>query len=138
MKEKVLVLEDDVTLLKILGKGLGRYDYDLSLVSNIKTAFKLLKEIKFDYIVADIVIEPSVDCIPMSGIEFVRQAREKGIDCPVIFMTGLAMNSTPVVTLKRNGYIVIAKGASRGISSHVKSWIDNLRISKTVTHALAC
>lgn len=84
---KVLVIDDDVLILKTIGSVLKRQGYDYRLADNAQSAIEYVTEIEFDIILADIRMPV------MDGVDAVRKIQEdrKKIgkkELPVIFITG--------------------------------------------------
>jgi DNA-binding NtrC family response regulator len=81
---KILVVDDDITLLESIGRGLRRKGYD---VVETQSGTEALKYIDFDnecdinLILADYVMPG------MSGIDLLEKVREKSNSIPVIIMT---------------------------------------------------
>lgn len=81
---KILVVDDDLTLLESIGRGLRKNGYK---VIETQSAIEALKYIDFDeggdinLILADYVMPG------MSGIDLLEKVREKSKSMPVIIMT---------------------------------------------------
>jgi len=81
-KMRVLVLDDDASILRLLLMFLEDAGYQADGVSRVKLAQKRLSEERYDIVVSDV-------CMPeMSGVEFANILHENEPDMPVILMTG--------------------------------------------------
>lgn len=81
MKEKILLVEDEVELSKAVKMILTFENYDVDTAYNGKEAIELVKENVFDVIVMDVMM-PIVD-----GIEALKEMRKIGVNTPVILLT---------------------------------------------------
>ncbi len=81
MKESILVLDDEPSILEILGQYLGEEGYVCSLSTSAQEALRLLGERRFDLLVTDIRM-PEMD-----GIEVVKRAKALDADLAVIVVT---------------------------------------------------
>lgn len=81
MKESVLVLDDESSILELLGQYLGEEGYECSLSTSAREALALLAERPFDLLITDIRM-PEMD-----GIEVVKRAKAQDQDLAVIVVT---------------------------------------------------
>ena len=80
VKQKILVIDDDASLLKLLRRALEKSGYDVSLAPSGAEGLKLMYEEKPDIVILDVMM-PAMD-----GWQVCRQIR--GIsDVPVIMLT---------------------------------------------------
>ncbi|MFP4499272.1 MAG: response regulator [Vulcanimicrobiota bacterium] len=79
---KILVAEDNDTILKLLTKVLEREGYQVTSVDDGLSARKKLSEDNYDIVLSDILI-PGID-----GIELLKEIRDNYSDVPVILITG--------------------------------------------------
>lgn len=78
---KILVVEDDRELNKIVCSFLNRSGYEAVGCLNANDAYDALYKNMFDLIVSDIMM-PCID-----GFEFARNVRDLNEDIPILFMT---------------------------------------------------
>ena len=78
---KILIVDDDVSLLEQLQQILIRQRYIVDSVTNGEEALDKLFEAPFDAIILDVMM-PKMD-----GLSVLDQAREGGIDTPVLMLT---------------------------------------------------
>lgn len=81
--KKILVVDDETAALLRMKKILGS-EYAISLLKNGKDALDYIMDIG----VPDLVIM-DIEMPQMNGLDCVRSLREKKIQVPVLFMTGI-------------------------------------------------
>lgn len=86
MKYKILVADDEKTILKMLKDYLEMENYEVYIFENGKDVINKVQEIKPDLVILDINM-PQID-----GFEVCKQIREK-IKCPIIFLTARIFES---------------------------------------------
>jgi CheY-like chemotaxis protein len=83
--ERILLVEDEVSVRRLAASFLTRLGYDVVQASNGLDALRLLeRQSDVDLIISDVVMPE------MSGGELVRRLRERGDETPVIYMSGYA------------------------------------------------
>ena len=81
---RILVVDDDITLLESIGRGLRGKGYQVIEALNAEEALKHIdfnNESAIDLILADYIMPG------MSGIDLLEKVREKSSSLPVIIMT---------------------------------------------------
>ena len=78
---RVLVIDDEPAVLKVLGLVLQRRGFAVDTMASAKDALSLLPQQKYHAILSDIIMPE------MSGVEFLRELRRHDLDVPVILMT---------------------------------------------------
>lgn len=78
----ILVVEDDAPISRLIRGVLGREGYRVSTASNGIKALKILESETPDLILTDVVMSQ------MSGPLMVKQMKAKGINIPVVFLSG--------------------------------------------------
>jgi len=81
---KILVIDDEARFTKLLTKLLSTLG-EVHAAQDADSADKLIESHKFDVMVVDISMPGR------SGIDFTRDARERGIEAPVIFYTAMPL-----------------------------------------------
>ena len=83
VKPKLLVVEDDIEILRFLQKFLQK-DFDIQVCSSSETMYERLKQDKFDIIIMDIALSGEKD-----GLQLTRELREmeEYKDAPIIAMS---------------------------------------------------
>ena len=103
MNSKVLIVDDDVNILKILRTLLEREGLEVVTASSSEKGLNFLRHKKFDLLLSDIVMQP------YDGITLLRQARELNPENQVIMMTGFATIETATEALKLGAFDYICK-----------------------------
>ena len=79
----ILVIEDEATLAKALTRGLTDAGHHCELSRNGVKGLELFRTQKFDAAVLDLMLPD------MHGLDLLRQARQEGIQTPVLVLTAL-------------------------------------------------
>jgi DNA-binding NtrC family response regulator len=103
MTERLLIVEDEITLRESLTRVLGREGYDVQGMSSAEEALRSLEELASDVILTDIIL-PGID-----GIELLERARRAAPDQIVIVMTAYATMDTAVRALRAGAYDYVIK-----------------------------
>lgn len=101
MQHKILVVEDEPTLSRLLSYNLSQEGYETKVVENGSEALQLCFEQTYDLIILDLMLPG------MSGFEVLERLRKKGIRTPVIILTA------------RNGEEEIVQGLKLGADDYV-------------------
>ena len=80
---RILLVEDDETLLDLISEYLGENGYDVTTTNNAKDALDLAYEQNFDLLILDVKL-PKGD-----GFSLLSSLRELGVSAPSIFTTSL-------------------------------------------------
>ena len=99
MPKSILVIDDDVLVLKTVKKLLDREGYLVEAAKDASEGFEKVKKQEFNLIVCDVRM-PSVD-----GIELIEQVKnfrksENKPAIPFVFITGYASEEAPIKALK--------------------------------------
>ncbi len=100
---KVLIADDDPTILSLLNKILIAKGYDVKLAEHGGVAEKMLKEEQFDLLISDIKMEP------VDGMQLLRNTRKMRPQVGVIMLTAYATVSTAVEAMKEGAFDYIPK-----------------------------
>jgi len=80
---RILIVDDEVKLVKKLRKLLEKDGFEIETASNGKEALNIIEASKpFDVIISDIRMEE------MDGLTFLKEVHQKGLDVGVIMITG--------------------------------------------------
>ena len=80
---KILVVEDDIKLNKLVRKALEEEGYDAYMALNADSALQMFKEDHYDLIISDIMM-PVKD-----GFALAEEVREFNSSVPILFMTAI-------------------------------------------------
>lgn len=102
MKHRILVLDDEESLIKWLSYALEQKGYDVFATTEPKTALQALREKKYNLVISDIRM-PDID-----GFTFLKKVRKIYPDIPVIFITAYGSMESAVNALrdKASDYIL--------------------------------
>jgi two-component system OmpR family response regulator/two-component system copper resistance phosphate regulon response regulator CusR len=79
----ILIIEDEVTLGKALSRGLSDAGHHCELTRNGAKGLELFRTQKFDACILDLMLPD------MHGLDLLKQARDEGIQTPVLVLTAL-------------------------------------------------
>ena len=83
VNERILIVEDDLNMARVLSEGLAQESYAVTLASNGPKGLEQAQTGRFDGIVLDVLL-PGLD-----GRSLARTLREKGIATPILMLTAL-------------------------------------------------
>lgn len=78
---RVLIIDDEPAVLRVLGLLLERNGFAVASASNARDGLALLAEKGFDVVLTDIIMPE------LSGVDFLKELRRHDLDVPVILMT---------------------------------------------------
>src|ERR1019366_7810794 len=78
---RVLVIDDEPSVLRVIGLLLERHGFSVASASNARDGLSLLADTGFDVVLTDIIMPE------LSGLDFLRELRQHDLDVPVILMT---------------------------------------------------
>ena len=102
-KARILVVDDDRTLLEIYGDLLTEAGYAVATASSGPQAIDLIAREIFDTILTDIVMPDT------SGVEILRAVRARDLDVPVILVTGSPSVETAIQALEMGALRYLVK-----------------------------
>jgi DNA-binding response OmpR family regulator len=102
-KKKILIVDDELLILRIISDILGKEGYEVKTAINYFNASQLLEDEKFDVVITDIRMPEK------SGIDLLTHVREINSDIPVILMTGFASLETAVEAVKQGAFDYLTK-----------------------------
>ena len=80
---KILLIEDDERLSKLIKKGLEEKDFQVFAAYDGDMALKLFESEQFDLLITDLILPK------MNGLEICKAIRNKGNKVPIIMLTAL-------------------------------------------------
>ena len=99
----ILIVEDDITFGMMLKTWLGKKGFEVSSVSNIARARKHIESQTVDLVLSDLRL-PDYE-----GIDLLKWMNDRGLDIPLIIMTGYADIQSAVLAMKLGARDYIAK-----------------------------
>ena len=100
--EKILIIDDDVQLSKLIEEFLGTFNYDITIIHEPEPALEFLKKNTMDLVILDIML-PGID-----GFQALRQIREDS-QIPVIMLTARGEVTDRIVGLELGADDYLAK-----------------------------
>ncbi len=79
----ILLIEDEVSVVEFIRRGLTEEDYKVSVAFNGVTGTRMALESSFDLIILDIMLPDQ------NGLEVCRHLRERHLLTPILFLTAL-------------------------------------------------
>ena len=99
--KKILVIDDDLEICKLVQKALSKEGYEVTVRNNVVGLME--SELNQYHLILLDVMMPEID-----GFAFCKKAREK-IDCPIIFITAKVMEDDMVEGFRVGGDDYIRK-----------------------------
>jgi DNA-binding NtrC family response regulator len=100
---RILIVDDEPTILNLLNKILVGQGYDATPASNGEKALQLLQTERFDLMISDI------NMTPINGMELLRKAGSTWPDMGVIMLTAYGTVATAVEAMKEGAFDYITK-----------------------------
>ncbi len=124
--EKVLVVDDDRLALEFLKDALHEAGFKLAAYNRPQEALDRLDRETFDLVVSDINMPG------MNGIAFLEAVRGKGLDVPLIFLTGNDQIDTAIqaIRLGASDYIQKSKEVGESLLLAVERVLDKQRLER--------
>ncbi len=93
-KEKVLIIDDEESILDIAREVLTRAGYDVAITSDGYEGIRLVSEEKFSLLMTDIRM-PNIN-----GLEIIQQVRLRNSEIPIVIITGHGTLDVAIKALK--------------------------------------
>lgn len=103
MSPKLLVVDDEVNMLRLFKKALGREGYEVQVAGTGAEALRLLREGPFDLIISDLFM-PVLD-----GFSLLREVRIQYPDIPFVVITGQGSIKSAVEAIKGGAFDYLTK-----------------------------
>lgn len=92
--KKILLVEDEVSVVSFIKKGLTEEGFEISIAFDGKTGLQLALDNNFDLIILDIML-PEIN-----GIDVCKSIRLENIEVPILFLTALGTPENIVLGLE--------------------------------------
>ena len=102
-KNRILVIEDEEILRFTFKSFLLKDGNEVITAKDYSSAIKLISESEPDLIIADIILGGN------TGIDILRKVKEKGMECPVIMITGQPSIETAAESVRLGAYDYLSK-----------------------------
>ena len=103
MKGRVLIIDDDDALRRVIAQGLTSCGYETVAVASAEVALVHLDGEEFDAVLADLQLDG------MDGIELCQRSHELQPNLPVIVITGYGRYETAVAAIRAGAYDFLSK-----------------------------
>lgn len=110
--QRILIVDDDVLLQRIVGQILKMEGYEIEIASDGAHATTLINNAPFDLILSDISM-PNFD-----GFQLLEYMNENNITIPVVFMSGHNDRSIELKVLEMGAAEYLSKPISRELLTH--------------------
>jgi PAS domain S-box-containing protein len=129
--KRVLVVDDEQLILKIISDILAKEGYDVLVANNCEKAADLLKTTSFDVVLSDIKMPLK------SGIDLLEEIKNKDPNIPVILMTGFASLETAVEAVQNGAFDYLIKPLDYGkLKSVIEHAADRYELYRENTRLL--
>src|SRR5208283_3601420 len=108
MSARILVVDDDDDIRKMLGTFLEQQGYTVEEAEGLKTAQRLLEMNEYEVILIDKNM-PGLNNNPEGGMDLLRYVRSRCLGSEVIMITGLATVETAIAAMKLGAFDYIQK-----------------------------
>ena len=125
--DKLLVVDDDLNILKMLKMRLESEGYQVETASEIEAAKELAATNEYELAILDLKFSGG------SGIDLMKSIREVDADLPVIILTAHGTIESAVEAMKEGAYIYLTKPFDhRELLLQVKNGIEKSKLSREV------
>ena len=93
-KKSILLVDDEESILKGLGRELSCSGLDVSLASSGEDAINMLDSMQFDLVISDLMMEG------IDGFEVLKHAKKNDNQLPVVILTGFGDMTSAVEALR--------------------------------------
>jgi len=113
MKAKILVIDDEEGIRFTFKKFLSDDGYSVETVTDFDEALSSITKTDFDVIFADIILGGK------TGIDVLREIKERNLNCPVIMITGYPNIETASEAIRLGAFDYIPKPVQKNTLLHV-------------------
>jgi two-component system response regulator GlrR len=125
--EKILVVDDDMSILKVLQMRLESEHYTVVVASETQEARKKIDEEDFDIALLDLRLAGA------SGIDLMKSLRDVDPDLPVIILTAYGTIESAVEAMKGGAYSYLTKPFDyRELLVQIRNGIEKSKLSREV------
>ena len=127
---KVLVVDDEPSILRLLNEALTQWGYQVTTAANAREAIEALRTGLFDAAITDIRMPD------MSGLELLRKIKKHDDAIEVLVMTGYPTIASAVEALKEGAYDYLSKPLILDELRHLMARVTERRFLKGEVHSL--
>jgi PAS domain S-box-containing protein len=104
---RILVVEDEAVLQLTFSEFLSQKGHDVASASDYQEALAHLDAAEFDLVVTDIILAGK------TGVDLLRTIRERGLQCPVVMITGEPNVETASEAVRLGAFDYLGKPVTR-------------------------
>ncbi|WP_294208565.1 sigma-54 dependent transcriptional regulator [uncultured Chryseobacterium sp.] len=104
MSGNILIIDDEIKLLKLLGMILSQEDFNVKQASTARSAMTMLEQAEFDVVLSDVRLPDAF------GVELVKSIKAKYPHLEIILMTAFGNITDAVQAMKNGAYDYLVKG----------------------------
>src|SRR5919197_247185 len=127
---RVLVVDDERSILLLLEEALTQWGYNVACASNVTEALAAIKTQVFDAALTDVRMPD------MSGLDLLREIKKQDESIEVVIMTGYPTISSAVEALKEGAYDYLSKPLILDELRHLMSRLVERRFLRGEVHSL--
>ncbi|MBI3635900.1 MAG: sigma-54-dependent Fis family transcriptional regulator, partial [Candidatus Rokubacteria bacterium] len=127
---KVLVVDDETSILLLLREALGQWGYQVTCASTVGEATEALRTGLFDAAITDIRMPD------MSGLDLLREIKRHDESIEVVIMTGYPTIASAVEALKEGAYDYLSKPLILDELRHLMQRLMERRFLRGEVHQL--
>jgi len=127
---KVLVVDDEVAILRLLKEALTQWGYEVATAGSVTEALEAIRTGLFDAALTDIRMPD------MSGLDLLREIKKQDESIEVVIMTGYPTISSAVEALKEGAYDYLSKPLILEELRHLMTRLMERRFLRGEVHSL--
>ncbi|WP_415326108.1 sigma-54-dependent transcriptional regulator [Chryseobacterium sp. MMS23-Vi53] len=104
MHGNILIIDDEIKLLKLLGMILSQENFNVKEASTARSAMTMLEQYEFDVVLSDVRLPDAF------GIDLVKSTKAKYPHLEIILMTAFGNITDAVQAMKNGAYDYLVKG----------------------------
>ncbi|MDQ1097202.1 MULTISPECIES: sigma-54-dependent transcriptional regulator [Chryseobacterium] len=104
MSGNILIIDDEIKLLKLLGMILSQEDFNVKQASTARSAMTMLEQAEYDVVLSDVRLPDAF------GVELVKSIKAKYPHLEIILMTAFGNITDAVQAMKNGAYDYLVKG----------------------------
>ncbi|MEW5805007.1 MAG: sigma-54 dependent transcriptional regulator [bacterium] len=103
MSDRILIVDDEPEMLRLLDRNLKRLGYSVQTASSGREGLRLIEETIFDLVISDLAMED------INGIKLLEHARSLYPYLPFIIITGVGTIESAVEAIKKGAFNYVTK-----------------------------
>lgn len=104
MSGNILIIDDEIKLLKLLGMILSQENFNVKEASTARSAMTMLEQYDFDVVLSDVRLPDAF------GVELIKSIKAKYPQLEIILMTAFGNITDAVQAMKNGAYDYLVKG----------------------------